>query len=155
MYYRIVYIVLIGIFFIREASVGLNVDVDVLASMVLLYLNCYVFLNERPWMNGEVRSLLRARNRAFKANDIVACKTARFNLKSGSRIAKTAYSRKIESHFEESRDARAIWNGLKCISDYKSPAACKLGGPSAADFNNFYERFENGNKYPTGKICFG
>lgn len=74
------------------ASVGSAVNVDALASMVTLYLNCCIesvnkckvvrkFPNEKPWMNREVRSLLRARNRAFKAKDKVTYRVAHSDFK--------------------------------------------------------------------------
>lgn len=47
---------------------------------------------------------------------------------------------------------RLRWKGLKCISDYKGPFACKPDGPSVDEFNNFYARFEAGNLFPPEKI---
>lgn len=74
-------------------------------------------------------------------------------LKKGIRAAKASYSRKIETYFEASGDAKSMWKGLKCIAEYKGPLACKPVGPSAEDFSKFYARVEEGILHPPGKIC--
>ena len=42
-----------------------------------------VFPNQKPWFDGNVRSLLRARDTAFRSGDRLAYRTARRDLKKG------------------------------------------------------------------------
>ena len=44
--------------------------------------------NQKPWMTGEVRKMLKARNSAFKSGDKEALRTARANLNRAIRLAK-------------------------------------------------------------------
>ncbi|TWW61347.1 hypothetical protein D4764_05G0014370, partial [Takifugu flavidus] len=58
--------------------------------------------NQKPWMNKEVRLLLKARNTAFRSGEAQAYSTARTNLRRGIKKAKHTYKRKIEGHFSSS-----------------------------------------------------
>lgn len=44
--------------------------------------------NQKPWLTGEVRRLMRARNNAFRAGDEAGLRTARANLSSSIRKTK-------------------------------------------------------------------
>lgn len=64
----------------------------------------FVRANQKPWLTGVVRRLLR---------------TAQANLSSSIRKAKRRYSRRIANHFSDSRDTRSLWRLLQTIRDYK------------------------------------
>ncbi|KAK3538731.1 hypothetical protein QTP86_014323, partial [Hemibagrus guttatus] len=71
--------------------------------------------NQKPWMNKEVRLLLKARNAAFRSGDTQAYSTSRANLMRGIKKAKYCYKLKVEEHFSNS-DPRRIDNKEKIIS---------------------------------------
>jgi hypothetical protein len=58
-----------------------------------------MFPNQKPWLDGNVRSLLRARDTAFRSGDRLAYRTARRDLKKGIKEAKGKYRQRIEGHF--------------------------------------------------------
>ncbi|KAI4891286.1 hypothetical protein NFI96_003881 [Prochilodus magdalenae] len=57
---------------------------------------------EKPWMNREVRLLLKARDAAFRSGDREAYSSARANLRKGISMAKHCYKQRIEEHFSSS-----------------------------------------------------
>ncbi|KAL6475087.1 hypothetical protein MHYP_G00161270 [Metynnis hypsauchen] len=76
--------------------------------------------NQKPWMNSEVRSLLKERDAAFKSGNSMELKTARHNLKAGIRAAKHRYSTQIAAHFNTNSDPRRMWQGIQAITDHKN-----------------------------------
>ncbi|TWW64989.1 hypothetical protein D4764_22G0006360 [Takifugu flavidus] len=62
-----------------------------------------MYPNQKPWMNRDVRLLLKARNIAFRSGDAQTYSTARANLKRGIKKAKHGYNLK----------------GIQVISNYK------------------------------------
>lgn len=54
-----------------------------------------MFPNHKPWMNNEVKSLLKCHNSASRSEDRATYRTARADLKRGIRAAKAAYKRKV------------------------------------------------------------
>ncbi|KAI4879616.1 hypothetical protein NFI96_003853, partial [Prochilodus magdalenae] len=76
--------------------------------------------NQKPWMNSDVRSLLKARDAAFKSGNSEELKAARHNLKAGIRAAKHQYSSQIAAHFNTNSDPRRMCQGIQVITDYKS-----------------------------------
>ncbi|TWW68281.1 hypothetical protein D4764_19G0000790 [Takifugu flavidus] len=136
-----------------KASCGLHADIDNLTSSVLDHITTTIdsnattkqittYPNQKPWMNKEVRLLLRVRNTAFRSGDARAYSTARANLRRDKK-GKHTYKRKIEGHFSNS-DPRHMWQGIQAIIDYKPNNST----PTAMDttflneLNNFYARFE-------------
>ena len=65
--------------------------------------------NKKPWLTGAVHRLLRVRDKAFRAGDRIGLRTARASLFRGIRKAKQDYTKKITSHFKDSRDTRSLW----------------------------------------------
>lgn len=86
-----------------------------------------IYPNKKPWINNEVRCLLRERNKAFRAGDAKLYSTARANLKRGIRAAKTAYCRKIENCFA-TNNHRQVWQGVQHITNYKNSRRSAEGG---------------------------
>ncbi len=106
------------------------------------------FPNQKPWLNAEVRALLKARDAAFRAGEASALKVARKELTAGIVRAKATYARKIQGHFT-SNDPRSMWKGIKCIMDYNTRDAQCPGDPSLPDaLNRFYARFEDPDTPP-------
>ncbi|KAI3364745.1 hypothetical protein L3Q82_000901 [Scortum barcoo] len=82
--------------------------------------------NQKPWLNAEVRSLLKARDAAFRSGDRLALRAARRQLTAGVKRAKTAYAQRIQGHFTD---------------------------PSLPDaLNNFYARFDDPNTSPSTRF---
>ncbi|KAI4896487.1 hypothetical protein NFI96_008190 [Prochilodus magdalenae] len=100
--------------------------------------------NQKPWMNSDVRSLLKARDAAFKSGNSEELKAARHNLKAGIRAAKHKYSSQIAAHFNTNSDPRRMWQGIQVITDYKSKVSTPVTTDAAlpAELNNFYARFK-------------
>ncbi|KAK0137684.1 hypothetical protein N1851_026114 [Merluccius polli] len=77
-----------------------------------------VFPNQKPWMDSTVRSLLRARDTAFRSGDRLAYSSARRELREGIQLAKHRHKHRIEEHFRED-NPRSMWRGIRAITDYK------------------------------------
>ena len=71
--------------------------------------------NQKPWLTGEVCSLLRARDMAFKSGDAAAFRLARQNLSRGIRQAKRLYAQKLNGHFMDNKDPRRLWQGFRTL----------------------------------------
>ncbi|KAI4879509.1 hypothetical protein NFI96_030060 [Prochilodus magdalenae] len=111
---------------------------------------CYP--NQKPWLNGEVRSLLKARDAAFRSGDSQELRRARRELTTGVKRAKAAYALKIQGHFS-SQDPRSMWRGIKCITDYKTRDAQCSKDPSLPEaLNKFYARFEDPDTLPSIRL---
>ncbi|KAI3358154.1 hypothetical protein L3Q82_003151 [Scortum barcoo] len=102
--------------------------------------------NRKPWLTGDVHRLLKARDKAFKAGDESALRTARANLSRGIRKAKQDYTNKITSHFKDSKNAQSLWQGIQAITDYKpAPRSCESDITLLNNLNKFFARFEEQN----------
>lgn len=64
--------------------------------------------NQKPWLTTKVHNLLKARDAAFKLEDMMALSTARANLSGAIREAKCTYAQKINSHFMGFRDTAHV-----------------------------------------------
>lgn len=64
--------------------------------------------NQKPWLNGEVRRLLKTRDAAFISGDTSALSTAKRNLKAGIKRAKAECALKIQGHIS-TNDPRSTW----------------------------------------------
>ncbi|KAF0024620.1 hypothetical protein F2P81_023422 [Scophthalmus maximus] len=93
--------------FASQATCGSHTDIDTYTSSVLDYINTTVgsvttwkqittYPNQKPWMNKEVRLLLKARNIAFRSGDALAYSISRANLRRGIIKAKHCY--KLKDH---------------------------------------------------------
>ncbi|GAA6231470.1 uncharacterized protein LOC109141784 [Lates japonicus] len=148
----------------REAAVCEGeVDLEDYTSAVLGYISKCVedvtstrtvtdYPNQKPWLNAEVRSLLKARDAAFRSGDRVTLRAARRELNAGVKRAKAAYAQRIQGHVT-SNDPRSMWRGIKCITDYNTRDAQCPRDPSLPDaLNNFYARFEDSNASPSTRL---
>uniref|UniRef100_A0A669EHA4 Reverse transcriptase domain-containing protein n=1 Tax=Oreochromis niloticus TaxID=8128 RepID=A0A669EHA4_ORENI len=102
-----------------------------------------VFPNQKPWMTSEVRSLLKARDAAFRSGDRALYRAARADLKRGIKKAKSDHKRNIESHLS-SNNTREVWQGMQDIINHRGSTA-KTENSSvqlAEEINSFFARFE-------------
>jgi hypothetical protein len=78
------------------------------------------YLNQKPWITGNLRIGLKARAAAFKERETNpdAYKKSSYALRQTIKQAKRQYRIKIESYYTGS-DACRLWQGLKTITDYK------------------------------------
>ncbi|KAI3354852.1 hypothetical protein L3Q82_004551 [Scortum barcoo] len=148
----------------REAAVREGeVDLEEYTSAVLGYISKCTedvtstrtvtgYPNQKPWLNAEVRSLLKARDAAFRSGDRLALRAARRQLTAGVKRAKAAYAQRIQGHFT-SNDPRSMWRGIKCITDYNTRDAQCPRDPSLPDaLNNFYARFDDDDTSPSTRF---
>ena len=105
------------------------------------------FPNQKPWMNREVRALLKGRDIAFRSWDRRAYSSSRANLKRGITEAKHNHKLRIEEHFTNYSDPRRMWQGIQAITDYKpahiTPQSSDASLPE--ELNLFYGRFDKDN----------
>lgn len=99
--------------FDAQATTGNHTDIKQYTSSVLGHINSCInkvtshrtiitFPNRKPWMNSEVRLLLKARNPTFRSGDPEMYSASRTNLRRTIRNAKRQYHSKIEDHFHNS-----------------------------------------------------
>ncbi|KAM7003411.1 uncharacterized protein LKV04_004454 [Tautogolabrus adspersus] len=144
--------------FASQATYGSHTDIDTYTSSVLDYINNTIdsvttwkqittYPNQKPWMNKEVRLLLKARNTAFSSGDTLAYSASRANLRRGIIRAKHCYKLKVEEHFSNS-DPRRMWQGIQAISDYKPSNSTPINTDVSFlnELNHFYARFDKDNR---------
>ena len=102
-------------------------NLNVCAEGVTTHKTVKLFHNQKPWMNKEVRLLLKARDAAFRSGDQEAYSSTTANLRKGISRAKHNYKERIEEHFNSS-DPRRMWQGLHTLTN-KSP--CNSPPPSS------------------------
>lgn len=99
--------------FATQATIHPHIDIESYASSVMDYISTTIdsvtthkqitmYPNQKPWMNRDVRLLLKARNTAFRSEDAQAYSTARADLKWGIKKAKHCFKLKVEEHFSNS-----------------------------------------------------
>ncbi|KAK3522569.1 hypothetical protein QTP86_024996 [Hemibagrus guttatus] len=140
-----------------KATSGAQTDITTYTSSVLDHINMCIdnittvkhvkhFPNQKPWMNSEVRLLLKARDAAFKSGDTEDYSRARANLKKGIRKAKQAHKLHIVEHFHNNSNPRHMWKGTQTITDHK-PSIQSLPTSNAFlpdELNHFFARFDKG-----------
>src|SRR4029434_10161432 len=82
-----------------------------------------VFPNQKPWMCREVRTLLKARDAAYRSGDAPAYSVARAALRRGIKSAKAKHRQRVEQLFHTHANPRQVWEGIIAISDYKGTAS--------------------------------
>ncbi|KAK0152895.1 RNA-directed DNA polymerase from mobile element jockey [Merluccius polli] len=142
-----------------EATLDSHMDITLYTSSVLDYMRSSTdsvttlkrittFPNQMPWMNREVRALLKASDIAFRSGDRRAYSSSRANLKRGITEAKHSHKLRIEEHFTNDSDPRRMWQGIQAITDYKpahiTPQSSNASLPE--ELNLFYGRFDKDNK---------
>ncbi|XP_049336921.1 uncharacterized protein LOC125802521 [Astyanax mexicanus] len=102
-----------------------------------------VFPNQKPWLNGDVRSALSARSAAFRSGNTEEYKRASYALRRTIKAAKRGYREKVEAQFNTA-NTQSLWQGLNIITDYKrsSHTLTSTNAELPEELNRFYTRFE-------------
>ena len=145
--------------FATQATLDSHTDIDSYASSVLDCINTNIdsvttlkrittFPNQKPWMNKEVRLLLKARDTAFRSGDAQAYSSSRADLKRGIKQAKHCHKLRIEEHFKNNSDPRRMWQGIQAITDYKPTNTTPQNNDASFpdELNSFYARFDRDNQ---------
>ncbi|KAK0152118.1 hypothetical protein N1851_006483 [Merluccius polli] len=105
-----------------EATLDSHTDITLYTSTdsVTTLKRITTFPNQKPWMNREVRALLKAHDIAFRSGDRRAYSSSRANLKRGITEAKHNHKLRIEEHFMNDSDPRRMWQGIQAITDCKT-----------------------------------
>lgn len=99
--------------------------------------------NQKPWLNAEVQSLLKARDAAFRCGDRVTLRVKK---------AKAAYAQRIQ-RYVTSNNPQSMWRGIKCITNQKTKDAQCHRDPSLANtLNKFYTCFEGSKPSPSTRL---
>lgn len=62
----------------------------------------------KPWLTGEIRSLLKTCDPAFRSGDNAAYRVVRNNLNRGIKEAKKQYGKNLASHFTDNKHTGAL-----------------------------------------------
>ena len=103
------------------------------------------FPNQKPWINTQVRSMLRARSIAHTSGNEAEYKAAKYGLRKAITAAKRQYREKLDG-FYSTADSGRMWRGLQHITDYKTTTGTISSADSLPDdLNAYYTRFEASN----------
>lgn len=95
-------------------------------------------------MTHKTQKLIKARDAAYRSGDGSAYSRARTALRRGIKLTKLEHKRRIEALFNNSKNPREVWEGIRAITDYKkntSPSA-DICATVSEDLNLFYTRFD-------------
>ncbi|XP_055513785.1 uncharacterized protein LOC129710655 [Leucoraja erinacea] len=139
--------------FATQATLDSHTDIDSYTSSILDFINSTInsvtslkqvtiFPNQKPWMNSEVRLLLKAWDTAFRSGDARAYSSSRANPKRGIRKAKHCHKLRIEEHFNNNSDPRRMWQGIQAITDYRPSNTTPTSSDASflEELNHFYGR---------------
>ncbi len=106
-----------------------------------------IYLNQKPWINSDVRSALSARTSAFKSGNTDDRKQASYDLRRSIKAAKRQYKNKVEEEFNNNNNPRSMWQGINNITGFKGnkPATVNIATSLPDELNTFYARFEADN----------
>lgn len=111
-----------------------STDLEEYSSSVLAYIafctdtvlttkTSMVYPNQKPWLDGNVHTLLKVRNAAYRSGDRLACSNARRDLKKGIKAAKYRYHQRIKGHFKDN-NPRSMWTGIKALRTIRIAPRC-------------------------------
>ncbi|XP_076744904.1 uncharacterized protein LOC143420651 [Maylandia zebra] len=105
---------------------------------------CAILLpKSKPWINGDVRAALAARNTAFASANTSDYKHAHYQLRKTIKAAKREYRDRVEQQFD---NPRSMWQGLNTITDFRGKTSTPQTTASLCeDLNVFYARFDAAN----------
>lgn len=102
--------------------------------------------NKKLWMTGELHSLLKTQDTAFRDGAVSAPRTARNNLARVIRRAKRKHTVRISDNFDDSRNPTHLWQGIQAITDYKAPIHDCDNDPSLpGQLKDIFAQFEATN----------
>ena len=106
------------------------------------------FPNNKPWINRDVKALLKEKKRAFRSGSKQALKEAQKRLRRNIRKAQAAYKERMEQQLQR-KNTRGVWNAMKSVSGFKPPKTQTEGDKQRAnDLNSHFLRFEATPPHP-------
>ncbi len=95
----------------------------------------------KPWFTAKLRQLRQAKEDAYRKENKVLYKQAKYTLEKDIRVTKKNYSDELRIQFSSS-DSASVWKCLK-ETNYKTPSPSTVENQQQADnLNEFYCRFE-------------
>nr|XP_057907087.1 uncharacterized protein LOC131104187 [Doryrhamphus excisus] len=134
-------------------------DIDSLTDCITDYINFCVentvptrtvrcFSNNKPWINPDIKALLKEKKRVFKSGNREELKAVQKELRRKIREGKDCYRKKMEEQLQQN-NVRGVWRGLKTISGHKGPDSQAAGDQvKANDLNLFFNRFDQPSAHP-------
>lgn len=104
-------------------------DIDGLMECITDYINfcvdCTVpaqtvhcYSNNKPWVTKDIKAILNAKMRVFRASNREEVKTMQGDLRVKIREAKEKYRRKLERKLRQN-NMREVWSGMKTITGFR------------------------------------
>lgn len=128
-------------------------DIDALTDTITDYMNfceentvptrtVRCFSNNKPWINPDIKALLKEKKRAFMSRNREELKAVQIRLRRKIREGKKTYRTKLENQLQAS-NVTGVWRGLKTISGHNSPKTLTEKDKDWADeLNSFFNRFD-------------
>jgi len=128
-------------------------DIDSLTNCITDYINFCVenivptrtvrcFSNNKPWINPDIKALLKEKKRAFKSGNKDELKAMQRLLRRKIREGENSHKRKMEDQLQQ-KNTIGVWRGLKTISGFKNPDSQAVRDQRwANDLNVFFNRFD-------------
>ena len=93
-----------------------------------------------------------AYNSGLASGNMEEYKSASYSVRRAVKEAKHRYGQRLEKLMEQS-DSRGLWQGLRNITDYKAAHTPPVSVDTslADELNNFFARFESGNRQLEGR----
>jgi len=106
------------------------------------------FSNNKPWINPDIKALLKEKKRAFKLGNKDELKAVQRLLRRKIRKGKNSYRKKMEDQLQQ-KNTSGVWRGLKTISGFKKPDSQAVEDQKwANDLNVFFNRFDQPSAPP-------
>ncbi|XP_062863986.1 tyrosine-protein kinase receptor [Trichomycterus rosablanca] len=134
-------------------------DIDSLTHCITDYVNFCVentvptktvrcFSNNKPWINPDIKALLKKKKRAFRSGDKDELKAVQRELRRKIREGKAGYRKKLEEELQQN-NVSGVWKGLKTISGHKKPDSQVVGDQKwVNELNLFFNRFDHSHVPP-------
>ena len=135
-----------------EEETDINIIVDSVTSYVSWCVECIipvkqvrVFSNNKPWVNKDVKVVLKEKKECFGSKDKEQKKTVQCKLDKAIKNGKHQHRRRIEQHFE-SNNMKKVWDGLNLMGGRTNVNRGSVYCESKEytnEVNNFYSRFDS------------
>ncbi|KAK0147718.1 RNA-directed DNA polymerase from mobile element jockey [Merluccius polli] len=100
------------------------------------------FSNNKPWINPDIKALLKEKKRAFRSGNKDELRTVQKELRRKTREGKASYRRKMEEQLQR-QNIRGVWRSLETILGYKTPHEHVEGDRQwVNDLNLHFNRFD-------------
>ena len=134
-----------------ESETNLDTIVDTVTSYISWCVDCIVstkqvkvFPNGKPWINKQIKNLLKDKKKACNDNDTILMKSIQKSIDKEIKNAKKVYKNKIEQNFKDN-NMKKVWDGMNIMSGRKNvnhPSVLCTSNTYANELNEFYARFD-------------